>query len=239
MSPFFTAFATADGFGKLIFLSLFALSILSWTILIQKFLTLRKIERTSSSFAHFVKERKDSLFHLTQKHFPKASNDILQPFTEIFFALKHKTSDFLAKNQFYQKGPEEPVHLSQADMKSVQTEVSYSIKTQVKKLEKNLFVLSTIVTLAPFLGLLGTVWGILVAFNELQAGASLGSSTALLGGLSTALTTTVLGLLIAIPAIIGYNYLKNAIREFTKEMEAFGGYLSSQVELQYRQVDLV
>ena len=98
--------------------------------------------------------------------------------------------------------------------------------------------LSTIVTLAPFLGLLGTVWGILVAFNELQGGASLGSSTALLGGLSTALTTTVLGLLIAIPALIGYNYLKNAIRSYEKEMEDFGGYLTAQVELQYRQVDL-
>ena len=236
MSPFLTAFATADSFGKLIFLGLLTLSILSWVILVHKFLLLRKIEAGSIQFAGFIKGQKENLFHLKEHHMPKA--DIPHPFMSIYFSLKQKTQDFLAKNQYFQKGSEAHVYLSKTDVSAVQNDVNASIAKNCKALEKNLFVLSTIVTLAPFLGLLGTVWGILVAFNELQGGASLGSSTALLGGLSTALTTTVLGLLIAIPALIGYNYLKNSIKHYAKEMEDFGSYLTSQVELQYRQVDL-
>ncbi len=236
MSPFLTAFATADGFGKLIFLSLFALSIVSWVILVHKFLLLKKIEAGSMQFASFIKEQKENLFHLKEHHMPKT--DTPHPFKSIYFSLKKKTQDFLAKNQYFQKSSNAPVYLSNTDVHAVQNDVSASIAKSCKELEKNLFILSTIVTLAPFLGLLGTVWGILVAFNELQGGASLGSSTALLGGLSTALTTTVLGLLIAIPALVGYNYLKNTIKHYSKEMEDFGSYLTSQVELQYRQVDL-
>jgi biopolymer transport protein TolQ len=105
-------------------------------------------------------------------------------------------------------------------------------------LEKDLFILSTSVTLAPFLGLLGTVWGILVTFSELQAGSSAGSNTAIIGGLSTALSTTVLGLVIAIPALIAYNYLKNNLRMFTSDMEDFLHNLISTLELQYRKVDI-
>ncbi|MCB1109021.1 MAG: MotA/TolQ/ExbB proton channel family protein [Chlamydiia bacterium] len=237
MSPFLTAFATADGFGKLIFLGLFVLSIISWVILVHKFLLLRKIEAGSTEFASFIKQQKEHLFRLKEHHMPKT--DVQHPFTTIYFSLKQKTQDFLAKNQYFKTSSDkDPVYLSKTDVEAVQTDVNASISREGKMLEKNLFMLSTIVTLAPFLGLLGTVWGILVAFNELQGGASLGSSTALLGGLSTALTTTVLGLLIAIPALIGYNYLKNAIRSYEKEMEDFGGYLTAQVELQYRQVDL-
>jgi biopolymer transport protein TolQ len=58
-----------------------------------------------------------------------------------------------------------------------------------------------------------------------------------LGGLSLALATTVLGLLDAIPALIGYNYLKNTIRDFTTEMEGFSNEILAAVELQYRKVE--
>ena len=101
-------------------------------------------------------------------------------------------------------------------------------------MEKNLYILSTIVTLAPFLGLLGTVWGILVSFSDLQGGVQ---SQMVLGGLSLALTTTVLGLIIAIPALIGNNYLRNAIKVIQNDMESFSNDVMASVELQYRQVD--
>jgi biopolymer transport protein TolQ len=82
------------------------------------------------------------------------------------------------------------------------------------------------------------VWGILITFGELQAGHSVSSNSIILGGLSTALTTTVLGLLIAIPALIAYNYLKNLSHHFTTEMRDFSHFLLSTVELQYRKVDI-
>ena len=238
-NSFLSAYAMADSFGKLIFWGLFCLSMTSWVILVHKFLLLRKIKQASYTFASFIKEQKDAIFHLTPKHLPPMEENLLNPFVDIYFTLKLKTKDFLEKNHFFiAKQPETPVYLSRTDVDAVQKGVHSTIQKSSKQLEKHLFILSTIVTLAPFLGLLGTVWGILVAFNELQGGASLGSSTALLGGLSTALTTTVLGLLIAIPALVGYNYLKNSIRSFTSEMELFSSELISRVELHYRQVDV-
>lgn len=103
-----------------------------------------------------------------------------------------------------------------------------------KFLEKNLYILSTIVTLAPFLGLLGTVYGILTTFTALKTSAAGGSNQIILGGLSLALATTVLGLIDAIPALIGYNYLKNVVYDFDAEMDRFATDVLSTLELHYR-----
>jgi len=81
------------------------------------------------------------------------------------------------------------------------------------------------------------VWGILLMFTGLQSGGSLSSNSAVLGGLSTALVTTVLGLLIAIPSLVAYNYLKQAIKSYSSQMQNFGHMLLSTIELQYRKVD--
>jgi len=60
-----------------------------------------------------------------------------------------------------------------------------------------------------------------------------------LGGISLALATTVLGLIDAIPALIGYNYLKNSVRDFQTDMESFSNELLASVEMYYRKVDVV
>ena len=59
-----------------------------------------------------------------------------------------------------------------------------------------------------------------------------------IGGLSLALATTVLGLIDAIPALMGYNYLKNTIRDFQTDMEGFSTEILASVEMQYRKVDI-
>lgn len=89
-------------------------------------------------------------------------------------------------------------------------------------------------SLGPFLGLLGTVWGILTTFGDLAAHAKESSHQNFLGGLSLALATTVLGLVAAIPALIGFNYLKNSARDFESDMEGFAHEILSSVEMQYR-----
>ena len=65
-----------------------------------------------------------------------------------------------------------------------------------------------------------------------------GGHASVLSGLSLALATTVLGLLDAIPALIGYNYLKNSIRDFQTDMESYSNEMLASVELQYRRVDV-
>ena len=74
-----------------------------------------------------------------------------------------------------------------------------------------------------------------MTFSQLQQpGISTGSNGSMLSGLSLALATTVIGLVVAIPALVGYNYLKNAGREYRRDLENFSRLLLTSVELRYR-----
>ncbi|MCS7181007.1 MAG: MotA/TolQ/ExbB proton channel family protein [bacterium] len=92
-------------------------------------------------------------------------------------------------------------------------------------LEKNLTSLATITAIAPFLGLLGTVWGLLIAFTNMSITGS-SSIKVVASGVAEALITTVLGLLVAIPAAVGYNFLRDKIQILMDEME----FLIPQIE---------
>jgi biopolymer transport protein TolQ len=245
VNAFFSAYSQSDFFGKLIFLGLISLSIICWVILIHKTWLMRKVRNTSQPFLAAIEQNKNSLFSLELHDLPKPRiRDIPHPYAEIFLTLKQKAVELLNKNHFFvsrsslSKEHQASVYLSQADIDLIESCALTTISTQAKKLEKNLFILSTIATLAPFLGLLGTVWGILITFSELHSGSSASSNAAVLGGLSTALATTVLGLVIAIPALISYNYLKNTHKNLSSDMEDFLYLLLSNIELQYRKTDV-
>ena len=235
------AYAAADFFGKLIFLGLFALSMLCWIVLLHKVWILRQVKRGSNLFIDTLTKKKDSILNINIESLPKMrQKELPHPFAYIFATMKEKTRELLDKNHFFinRNETDHPIYLSGSDVELIETHLHASMVRQKERLEKNLFILTTIKTLAPFLGLLGTVWGILVTFSELQAKSSVVSNNAMLGGLSTALVTTVLGLVIAIPALVGSNYLKNAIRTYFSEMEEFSHHLLSTIELQYRKVDV-
>jgi len=89
---------------------------------------------------------------------------------------------------------------------------------QQTDLEKNLTSLATITVVAPFLGLLGTIWGLLISFINMSITGS-SSIKVVASGVAEALITTVLGLLVAIPAAVGYNYFKDRIQRLMDEME--------------------
>ena len=242
IGSFGTAYTQSDFIGKLIILGLIALSAVCWIVLAHKIWMTRHVRSISSAFLSAFEKNKDSLLQLELDLLPKPKNQqIPHPFGQIFYELKTKTIEILNKNHFFiaQKYPKDApqAYLSPTDLEILETHVLTTISAQKKYLEKNLFVLSTIVTLAPFLGLLGTVWGILVTFSELHAGGAASSNMAVLGGISTALVTTVLGLIIAIPALISYNYLKSTIGNYASDMEDFLYSLLSAIELQYRKVD--
>jgi biopolymer transport protein TolQ len=228
MGTFFQAYIQADFFGKLIFFALFLLSCGSWVFLIQKFLLLKQIGLSAKRFKKLAVLHKEELLNLSSKS--------TNPFSILFNALKERTLALLDKNHYFAEKNQN--FLSKADIDFLDSHLHTVIAKQKGRIEKNLFILSTTVALAPFLGLLGTVWGILISFGELQAGHSVTSNTVILGGLSTALTTTVLGLLIAIPALIAHNYFKSLSKNFTLEMIDFSDFLLSTIELQYRKVDI-
>jgi len=246
LQAFTIAFTDSDFFGKLIILSLILLSVVCWIVLSFKVWQAKKVKQLSFAFQSALEKSKDHLLNLDLESLPKTTHPrVPNPYAHIYEVLKAKTLETLNKKLFFieqlsKEGKKEhPVYLSTSDLELLESHVYTTISYQSKLLEKDLFILSTIVTLAPFLGLLGTVWGILVTFSELQGGGSMGgSNTAIIGGLSTALSTTVLGLVIAIPALISYNYLKNSLKTFSSDMEDFLHNLLSTIELQYRKVDI-
>lgn len=239
-NPFFEAYIQSDLLGKLIFLSLYALSICSWIVLLHKLWMTYRAKQSAARFYEAFLLQKNNPLNLECDHLNKKQG--FNPFVDIYKVLKKQALDVMAKNRHFQtggasNGNPSGATLSLSDIDYLASHLSTQVSSQVKNLDKNLYILSTTVSLAPFLGLLGTVWGILTTFSEMQSQTVGSTHDMVLGGLSLALATTVLGLLDAIPALVGYNYLKNSIRDFSIEMEGFANEILANVELQYRKVD--
>ncbi len=233
-SPFIQAYTQSDFLGKCIFLSLIITSIVCWSLLVYKIWLTRKVKKSSRIFRSRVQKQKGNLLTLENE-----SQSELNPFYALFSVLKKQTIDLLNKNHQFAGKEGELSYLSPTDIDYIEAHLATSIANQTREIEKYLFILSTIVGLAPLMGLLGTVWGILHSFSQMQTHALSSTNQMVLGGISLALTTTVLGILIAIPALIGYNYLKNSIRHFETEMEGFSNEMLSSIEMRYRKVDVV
>jgi biopolymer transport protein TolQ len=239
-NPFFDAYTHSDFLGKLIFLGLILLSIITWIVLTHKFLILNAARKNALKFYKQFHSQKNQLLNFEYTISPQEKK--VNPFFQLYQLFKKQTIDILNKNKLgsvENKEREGSVFLSHADIHFIESGLETTIASQINHLEKNLFILSTIVSLAPFLGLLGTVWGILTTFSELQSMTSGSTHQMVLGGLSLALATTVIGLIDAIPALVGYNYFKNAIRDFEMEMESFSTEILSSIEMNYRQVDVI
>lgn len=224
IDPIWSAFINADPLGKVIFMALFALSVASWTILAYKILYTYAARRASTLF-------QKQFFQQGAHPLSQTPSAPPSPFHSIHAAVKNAAARLF--RLYGERNPDTPPSLTQEDLDFLHGHAQISIREQIRDLEKNLFVLTTTVSLAPFLGLLGTVWGILITFGGLSQG--LGRSHELvLNGLSMALATTVLGLIIVIPALVALLYLRSMLREFTLEMENFAEELLNELHLQYR-----
>ncbi len=211
-----------------------------WIVCFEKIAVIWHVNSRSKAFKKTIEQHQESLLELNFSQLGLSDTPLfLHPYVSIYVNLKKKAVEMLDKNRFFLSFNNEnsPAYLTPADLSLLESYVATVISFNHKKLEKNLFVLSTIVTLAPFMGLLGTVWGILVTFSGLQQGGVGVSNTLVLGGISTALATTVMGLIIAIPALVSYNYLKNSITHYASDMDDFLSELLSHIELRYRKVE--
>jgi len=230
-NPFFDAYTESDLLGKLIFIGLIILSIMSWSIIIYKVWMTRRVKRDSYAFKKSFQEQKQNPLDV---QFSYLSNpECPNAFYILYDMLKTKTKEILDKNQKVASKS----YLSPDDVDLLESCSVSTISSLTKYLDKNTYLLSTVVTLAPFLGLLGTVYGILTTFSGMKTDATIGSHQMVLGGLSLALTTTVVGLVDAIPALIGYNYLKNEIHNFDSEMNRFATDVLTSLEMHFREVE--
>ena len=120
-------------------------------------------------------------------------------------------------------------------MTFVDNALQRSLSRQLMKYESRMILLGTVISGAPFLGLLGTVWGVMDCFGSMSAQASV-TLQQLAPGVAGALLTTVAGLCVAIPAVFGYNYLTSQSRELMTDTENFASLLSDIIEMRIRTI---
>ena len=106
--------------------------------------------------------------------------------------------------------------------------MSQEAANEIPTLENNLLGLRTIITIAPLLGLLGTIAGMIASFKEVAA-AGLSSPQAVMGGVSEALVSTATGIGIAVIGLIFYNYFGNLVKRFVEDLEFYGNELTNFV----------
>ena len=122
--------------------------------------------------------------------------------------------------------------ITPAQMRVVTTAMERAVGESALRLEAQMILLATAVSGAPFLGLLGTVWGVMDTFSGVAI-AGPANLAAMAPGVSGALITTVTGLLVAIPAMFGYNFLVTSIRTLIVQNDNFAAELASEFEHKY------
>ena len=193
-------FLRADIVVKSVIIILIAASIYSWAIIIEKFKMFRKINETTVEFEEkFWKSKSAESFY---NNLPANKDD---PMSNVF----RKTMQVVLKSRSKSNLNEKLTGLLESN-----------IESEINFLEKNFSFLATIGSTAPFIGLFGTVWGIMNSFQSIAV--SRNTSLAIVApGIAEALFATALGLLAAIPAVIAYNKFNNDSKKYSQRLENF------------------
>ena len=211
--------------GKAIIVILVVFSIFAWSVMAGKALQMRRAKTLNKLF--------DSEFR-TQKYVMDVyGRGVSVPDCPLFVVYHEGCRELDARL----KGPAGETrkrYVSLKTMEFVKRALERAVAQQAIKLESGLITLAIAVSGAPFLGLLGTVWGVMSTFGHI---AQQGSATmaAMAPGVSAALITTVAGLLVAIPSMFGYNWLVHNLRVLTVELDNFAQELVSKMETEYLQ----
>ncbi|MBE6359786.1 MAG: biopolymer transporter ExbB [Lentisphaerae bacterium] len=212
------AFENSDNVGKGIVILLLIGSIITWTVMLDKWWSLHRAKRLSIRFCSLFQEYGETNM-LTSALLREAENNS-GPVAAIYSAGVEKLLDFYASKGTNSRGIPVPCKLSEAQYNAVEAVLEREVSSQIKELETRIGWLATLVSLSPFCGLFGTVWGVMMAFCGIAA-AGKSDFTALAPGVAGALLTTVAGLIVAIPSLVGYNALTNMIRQLTVTMDNF------------------
>jgi biopolymer transport protein ExbB/TolQ len=218
------AFEKATVEGKITIGCLFLLSMFSWTIIITKFRQLWIARKASKKFFAVYAETRDPLdIHRKNQSFEGSPGYQLYARGAEELAYQYKNNPVTVKGER---------RISRASFEAVKVILEEAAAQQAMALEKGMIVLSTAVAGGPFIGLLGTVWGVMETFAGI-AKANQASLTAMAPGVAGALIATVVGLLVAIPAMFAYNFMVTTIRNITQELDGFASRYANQIEHSY------
>jgi biopolymer transport protein ExbB/TolQ len=209
--------------GKAIIIVLMIFSIFAWSVMASKAMQMRRAKKLNQLF--------DGEF--------RAQNNVLAVFDRRvqvegcpLFAVYQQGCIELDTRLKGPGGDNRRPWISLKAMEHVKRTLERAVAQQALKLESGLILLAIAVSGAPFLGLLGTVWGVMSSFSyvAMQGQATL---AAMAPGVAAALVTTVAGLLVAIPSMFGYNWLVHTLRVLTVELDNFAQELVSKMETEY------
>ena len=193
-------FIRADFIVKSVILMLIGCSIYSWAIIIEKFRSFKKINLETEEFEEkFWKSKSaETFYNSLPANLENPTASLFKDSMKILLKVKNKSN----------------LNERMSSMFEV------NIEKQMSKIDKGFTFLATVGSTAPFIGLFGTVWGIMNSFQSIAI--SRNTSLAIVApGIAEALFATALGLLAAIPAVVAYNKFNNDSKKYTQKLENF------------------
>ncbi len=202
--------------GQLIVACLIVFSVLAWAVMLGKYMDLKRMRELNFAF-----ERQLSELDLVLRYQPRSGAK--GPYAYL-------TREAVeAYHRARTSGSDQPGRIAH-----VENALHRAVAQSLVRYESKMVLLGSIVTGAPFMGLLGTVWGVMDAFGGI-ATETAATIQMLAPGVSGALLTTVAGLLVAIPSVFGYNYLLSESKIMVTELENFASTLADRIELESRE----
>jgi biopolymer transport protein TolQ len=195
-------FLRADFVVKAVIIILVAASIFSWALIFEKYRLFKRIEKSTSSFEEkFWKSRSAESFYNSY------TNRNKDPMANVFQSAMSELIKTKSKSSSVQSN-------------RVGRAIEISADREIELIEKHFTFLATVGSTAPFIGLFGTVWGIMNSFQSIAI--SRNTSLAIVApGIAEALFATALGLLAAIPAVVAYNMFNNGLKKYSGRIENF------------------
>ena len=204
------------GVARVVLAILLMFSLVSWALIFQKLRMFGKIEKRTTRFLQ--------LFRLSKSlPEPRALADIGSPLSAIYAAGHRELQSQLAAGN---------PHPKMKSIQAVTVSMQIAAAEEVRRIEKWMPWLATTGSVTPFIGLFGTVWGVMDSFAGLgTAGAA--SLRAVAPGIAEALITTAAGLFTAIPAVVAYNHYLSDIKQLAQRMDNFTMEVAAQMEKTY------
>ena len=196
----FSLFLKADIVVKLVMISLILCSVYSWAVIIEKYRLFKKINKSSEEFEEKFWNSKsaENFYNGLPSNLEDPMSLVFQNAMENLLKKKSKTNLSERMSAFLEGG----------------------IEKEMSKIEKGFTFLATVGSTAPFIGLFGTVWGIMNSFQSIAI--SRNTSLAIVApGIAEALFATALGLLAAIPAVVAYNKFNTDAKKYSEKLENF------------------
>jgi biopolymer transport protein TolQ len=218
--------SSGSPFALAILGALLVFSLFSWTIIVRKWLTFRQIDHQSHAFISFFRKSARLSEISSACELYRGT-----PLSGLFAAAYQELNAQLAALKAKENVPDNPGHVSlpERSVGAIQRSLLRASSAELSAIEKSMSWLATTASVTPFIGLLGTVVGIISAFQGLglQKTASI---QAVAPGIADALIATAAGLFAAIPAVIAYNQFVHRIKDIASEMDDFSAEFLNLVE---------